>query len=350
MWLRRLKYLPEQHKWMIAGGVLLTMLGLVWYIGAMASPTVTGYARLHGATAPRPAPASAQTPSPASALAVPPQIFEALSPAEAEAANARTPVSTLPMTPAKPFRLASADPMDRARALTCLTMAVYYEAATQGPDGEAAVAQVVLNRVRNPLFPKSVCGVVFQGSTLPTGCQFTFTCDGSLGRRPSQAGWKQAAQVAERALGGYVQNAVGEATHYHTVWVVPYWQPTLVKLTRVGAHIFYRWPGGLGMPGAFQGQYAGAEIAPPAIKGFDTGLAPAELAKLDDALADAAPADVAVIAAPAAVVAPVQPVQIALLDVGSPASVAASITPPKPRGYFGRAEGDAQHLPVPAHW
>jgi spore germination cell wall hydrolase CwlJ-like protein len=350
MWLRRLQYLPDQHKWMIAGGVLLTVLGLAWYFGAMASPTPPGYARLHGVAA-RGAPAMPASLAPANVPAVPPQIFEALSPADAEQANARAPVSAQPMIAAKPFRLASADPMDRARALTCLTMAVYYEAATQGQDGEAAVAQVVLNRVRNPLFPKSVCGVVFEGSYLPTGCQFTFTCDGSLARRPSAAGWKQASEVAERALNGYVQKAVGEATHYHTVWVVPYWQPTLVKLTRVGAHIFYRWPGGLGLPGAFQGQYAGAEIAPPAIKGFDTGLAPAEEAKADDGAADGALVAVAVAPPATPVVAPAQSVQVALADVGTPANVLAAIAPPKPRGYFGRSgDGGGQHLAVPSRW
>ena len=150
-------------------------------------------------------------------------------------------------------------------------MAVYYEAASESDEGEAAVAQVILNRVRHPLFPKTVCGVVFQGSTLPTGCQFTFTCDGSLARRPSPAGWKRASEIAERALDGYVMKAVGEATHYHTMWVVPYWQPTLVKLTQIGAHIFYRWSGEAGRPGSFLGQYAGQEIAPPPIEGIDNG-------------------------------------------------------------------------------
>ncbi|HEY2661460.1 MAG TPA: cell wall hydrolase [Caulobacteraceae bacterium] len=205
------------------------------------------------------------------APAPPAQTYEDLTPQQAALINASIPFSVLPNAAARPFRFPADAANDRARALACLTMAVYYEAASESDEGQAAVAQVVLNRVRHPLFPKSVCGVVFQGSTLPTGCQFTFTCDGSLGRRPSQAGWTRAQKVAQRALGGYVLKRVGEATHYHTQWVVPYWQPTLVKLTQIGAHIFYRWMGGSGLPGSFRGEYAGFEPAPPQISGFDTG-------------------------------------------------------------------------------
>ncbi len=203
--------------------------------------------------------------------APPAQTFEDLTPQQAALINASLPFSGLPNAPARPFRLPADAANDRARALTCLTMAVYYEAASESDEGQAAVAQVVLNRLRHPLFPKSVCGVVFQGSNLPTGCQFTFSCDGSLGRRPSQAGWTRAQKIAQRALDGYVLKRVGEATHYHTQWVVPYWQPTLVKLTQIGAHIFYRWMGGSGLPGSFKGQYAGFEPPPPPIAGFDTG-------------------------------------------------------------------------------
>ena len=182
-----------------------------------------------------------------------------LTPQQAMLANASMPFSILPNSPAKAFVLKVSDPAEEAHALQCLSAAVYYEAASQGDDGEAAVAQVVLNRLRHPLFPKTVCGVVFQGSQKTTGCQFTFTCDGSLDRPPSPDGWATAERVAERALHGYVFKPVGEATHYHTMWVVPYWSPTLVKLTQVGAHIFYRWSGSGGLPGAFSLAYAGGE-------------------------------------------------------------------------------------------
>ncbi len=225
-------------------------------------------ARLATPMASRPMDAALLVPA---SLATAPQTYQQLTPQQAQAANAAVPFSNLPNPAASAFKLGEAAGEDKARALGCLTMAVYYEAASESDDGQAAVAQVVLNRLRHPLFPKTVCGVVFQGSELPTGCQFTFTCDGSLGRKPSQAGWKHASEIAQRALDGYVMKQVGEATHYHTMWVVPYWQPTLTKLTQIGAHIFYRWSGEAGRPGAFVGRYAGLEPAPPPIEGFDNG-------------------------------------------------------------------------------
>src|SRR5213075_2579568 len=121
-----------------------------------------------------------------------------------------------------------------AQALECLASAIYYEAGNQDENGERAVAQVVLNRVRHPAFPASVCGVVYQGSTRATGCQFTFTCDGSLARAPERSAWNRAREVAKAALAGFVQPAVGNATHYHANYVAPYWAPTLAKTAVIG--------------------------------------------------------------------------------------------------------------------
>ncbi|HKP34666.1 MAG TPA: cell wall hydrolase, partial [Sphingomicrobium sp.] len=140
-----------------------------------------------------------------------------------------------------------------------LASAVYYEAGNQDESGGRAVAQVVLNRVRHPAFPATVCGVVYQGSTRATGCQFTFTCDGSLNRRPDPDGWRRATQVAEQALDGAVYAPVGWATHYHADYVVPYWASTMAKNAVVGAHLFYRWAGGWGQPAVFAKTYAGHE-------------------------------------------------------------------------------------------
>ena len=151
------------------------------------------------------------------------------------------------------------DTAARKQALECLASAVYYEAGSQDDDGERAVAQVILNRVRHPAFPASVCGVVYEGSTRQTGCQFTFTCDGSLYRQPDAAGWKRAYKIAQAALSGSVYAPVGYATHYHADYVVPYWASTLAKNAVVGAHIFYRWAGGWGRPAAFSEAYAGHE-------------------------------------------------------------------------------------------
>ena len=142
-----------------------------------------------------------------------------------------------------------ATPQDQGRAVHCLTQAVYYEAATEPREGQEAVAQVVLNRLKHPAFPKSVCGVVFEGAERTTGCQFTFTCDGSLARPPVAWRWDAAERVAAAALAGRVANGVGASTHYHAVWMTPYWSASLVQTTRIGGHVFYRMPGGLGSPG-----------------------------------------------------------------------------------------------------
>jgi hypothetical protein len=190
--------------------------------------------------------------------APPPLIVRALPPDQALEINQTIPLASGPNPAASPFAF-KGDSAARKRALECLASAVYYEAGSEDVDGERAVAQVVLNRVRHPAFPASICDVIYEGSTRPTGCQFTFTCDGSLYRQPDLAGWRRAYKVAQFALGGYVYAPVGYATHYHANYVVPYWAPTLAKNAIVGAHIFYRWAGGWGRPAAFVKNYSGHE-------------------------------------------------------------------------------------------
>jgi len=152
-------------------------------------------------------------------------------------------------TPAQPFRMDHA--LDASRDLDCLTQAVYYEARGEGRDGMSAVAQVVLNRVRHPAFPKSVCGVVYQGAARRTGCQFSFTCSGVMRGRVNQAAWNRARDVASKALSGGVYAAVGNATHFHTTGVSPAWRGSLVRVSQVGSHLFYRFGGRSGSRGAF---------------------------------------------------------------------------------------------------
>ena len=192
-----------------------------------------------------------------------PAALEPVTTEQAVLANAEIPFSIRPNFAAGRFVVAGEATSDRERAIGCLTAANFYEAAGEGVDGMRAVAQVVLNRVRHPAFPKSVCGVVFEGSERRTGCQFSFTCDGSLARQPSPTGWLRARAVALAALAGMVDVRVGLATHYHTRWVLPYWAKTLDKNAVVGSHIFYRWRNGWGSPSAFRGAYARAEPAPP---------------------------------------------------------------------------------------
>ena len=164
-------------------------------------------------------------------------------------------------TAAAPFSTATASPLDRGRALECLTAAIYYEAASEPDAGQAAVAQVVLNRARHPAFPATVCGVVYQGSER-RGCQFSFACDGAMARTPSRTGWARAARTAGAALAGYVYMPVGLATHYHTYAVTPSWNRSLVMTDVVGAHFFHRWKGYWGTAAAFRQRYAGGEPLP----------------------------------------------------------------------------------------
>ena len=177
----------------------------------------------------------------------------------AQQLNAAMPNAFGALQPAKPFDLRPATEADRQRALRCLTQAVYYEAALEPTEGQEGVAQVVLNRVRDPNYPATVCGVVYQGAERTTGCQFSFTCDGALGRAPIPWAWTRAARVAERALAGHVATRVGTATHYHADYVHPWWAPTVAKITQVGAHIFYRWKGAPGESAAFVQRSAGRE-------------------------------------------------------------------------------------------
>jgi len=141
---------------------------------------------------------------------------------------------------------------DRARAVDSMTAAIAYEAGYEPLAGQEAVAQVILNRVRQPHFPKTVCGVVFDGSYRRTGCQFTFTCDGSLGRHLRPAVMDRARAVAVSAIDGLTPDRVAGATHYHANYVNPYWASSGMITARIGAHLFYRMPGD-GGPGASGG-------------------------------------------------------------------------------------------------
>ena len=198
--------------------------------------------------------------------APPPLLVRQLPADQAQAINNEIAIDSGPNPAARPFALGNADAAAQARALECLTSAVYYEAGQESTDGQRAVAQVVLNRVRHPAFPASVCGVVYEGSTRATGCQFTFTCDGSLNRGPVPSTWQRARSVAQAALSGYVYKPVGNATHYHANYVVPYWAATLTKNAVVGAHIFYRWAGGWGRPTAFSQGYSRREASVDALR------------------------------------------------------------------------------------
>lgn len=160
--------------------------------------------------------------------------------------------------PATAFR--GLTPLDSYRALNCLTSAVYYEAGNEPEEGQRAVAQVVLNRVRSRLWPRSICAVVYQGSErTDLRCQFTFSCDGSLARRMSSVAWVKARRVAQQALGGRVYAPVGLATFYHTLAVRPGWAASVKPVAIIGAHIFYEGKGVRGSAAGFRMRYTGRE-------------------------------------------------------------------------------------------
>nr|WP_237713882.1 cell wall hydrolase [Novosphingobium sp. Rr 2-17] len=202
--------------------------------------------------------------------------------------------------------------IDRSRAEQCLAAAIYYEAASEPDAGQRAVAQVVLNRVAHPAYPKTVCGVVYEGSERPTGCQFSFACDGSLARRPQRLFWDRAMNVARSALAGNVYAPVGLATHYHTVAIHPYWADSLNYLGTIGAHRFYSFRGGAGSPATFRYAYLGGEPMAAPHRRDDTAAIAASAAVLDPvavqaafsagkvAMASPTPAAAPAIAAPAA--------------------------------------------------
>jgi spore germination cell wall hydrolase CwlJ-like protein len=129
------------------------------------------------------------------------------------------------------------------REAGCLAQAIYYEARGESNKGKLAVAEVVMNRVRSGNYPDTICGVVFQGAARKTGCQFSFTCDGTLGRPVEALAWRKAERLARNVVLGRMASQVGSATHYHATYVDPYWADSLERTTRIGRHIFYTSPG-----------------------------------------------------------------------------------------------------------
>jgi spore germination cell wall hydrolase CwlJ-like protein len=214
---------------------------------------------------------------------------------------------------------------DEQSEIDCLAEAVYYEARSEDIKGQMAVAEVVMNRVKSPHFPKTVCAVVFQGRYRDTGCQFTFTCDGSMRNPPEGEAWDRARTVALHVAMGLNTPITNNATHYHTDYVNPYWKAGLVETATIGTHIFYRFPkttaewttarialaaqNGESVSDealAIPVEIDGIEISPP-VNDADK-LAAAQLVKIS---AEAKPAIVEPQPVPAVAPAPIQPVQAA---------------------------------------
>jgi hypothetical protein len=124
----------------------------------------------------------------------------------------------------------------------CLARAIYFEARGEPIAGQVAVAEVILNRVDSPRYPDTVCAVVLQGSERPTGCQFSYNCDGKPNVVRDERAFDLAGRIAHVMLSGRPRTLTGAATHFHTRSVNPGWARRLVRITRIGAHVFYRYP------------------------------------------------------------------------------------------------------------
>ena len=229
----------------VIGGILsLVIVAAVFWLFTSLADDGTRQSDLLGAK-----PANSKIPVPEPEL----NLYKPIDAQQAQQENASLPFSTAPIERALPLVMPSGQllPIRRRNAIDCLTSAIYYEAGNEIDQGKRGVAQVILNRVRHPAFPNSICAVVYQGSKRRTGCQFSYTCDGSLARRPTRKKWDQARLIAIGAISGAVEPSVGMSTHYHANYVLPYWAPSLAKVTQVGSHIFYRWKGAWGRRRAF---------------------------------------------------------------------------------------------------
>ena len=160
---------------------------------------------------------------------------QSLSPAPPPAAK---PPSDEPGPASLPAPVRAAPSAKASGDLDCLSAAVYYEARGESAAGQAAVAQVVLNRAGHGSYPASVCGVVYQG-VAARGCQFSFACDGAMRRPREPTAWAAAQRVAERALHGYVMAGVGKATNFHGVQLGAVWGRGMIQVAQIGRHIFY---------------------------------------------------------------------------------------------------------------
>jgi len=150
---------------------------------------------------------------------------------------------------------------DLEKEQRCLAEAVYFEARSEPEQGQAAVAQVVLNRLKSEYYPKTICDVVYQNRERYLGCEFTFACEGKSLAVNEAGSWAVASRIAKQVYDGVIFNAeVGYSTHYHADYVRPYWAKAMEKRDTIGRHIFYSLkpglPGGV-CPGCLLAKVAG---------------------------------------------------------------------------------------------
>ncbi|MEZ6001949.1 cell wall hydrolase [Hyphomonas sp.] len=201
----------------------------------------------------------------------------------------------------KPEHLKRAEALDSEAH--CMAQAIYYESRNEPLAGQLAVAEVISNRMRDHRYPDTACGVVFQGATRTTGCQFTFTCDGALGRKPKGTAWEQAQEIAAHVLMNLAEDRTGGATHYHATYVDPVWSAGLIKTDKIGLHVFYRFPRGSEWAKVRSASASRSAPAPVVAAAATKDLNAASLSVLREATTDEmkVPATVEASAAPATV-------------------------------------------------
>ncbi|HVY20385.1 MAG TPA: cell wall hydrolase [Bauldia sp.] len=130
-----------------------------------------------------------------------------------------------------------------ASEVKCLATAIYFEARGESTEGQIAVAQVVLNRLKNPAYPKTICDVVYQNKNKRNRCQFSFACDGIADRINDKSAWTSSQALARRVLNDnrnlYLAD-VGASTHYHATYVKPRWARSMKRMDKIGRHVFYK--------------------------------------------------------------------------------------------------------------
>ena len=204
--------------------------------GAAASATTPSVSRAITLSSTTPAPADA---TPVEIAAAP--VSAPHSPRLDKGAQPDTTVATRADPSGRPRYADLIDPDNLSKEQRCLAEAVYFEARSEPAEGQAAVAQVVLNRVRSGLYPSSICGVVYQNRHRHLACQFTFACEGKALRITEPASWESAKRVASAVLNGETYLAdVGASTHYHANYVRPRWSRKLKRMDVIGRHIFYK--------------------------------------------------------------------------------------------------------------
>ncbi len=190
-----------------------------------------------------PQPATAEAPAAAPQPAAPPVQVASLAAEPSPVEFPKSVMLTLPLPkpPLSPAQRLELQGKDYDKAEKCLAQAIYFEARNEPARGQQAVAQVVLNRVFSPYYPKDVCSVVYQNAHRHLSCQFTFACDGKPEKVSEHGAWARATRIATQTLNAKVWlPEVDKATHYHAAYVRPNWIRDMKVMVRYGLHTFYR--------------------------------------------------------------------------------------------------------------